>query len=267
MRVLLATIGSRGEVQPVVALALRLRALGHDARVSVSPDFSDWAGEMGVPVVPLGPRMRAGESWDLSSPEGKRRAAEEAVAAQFDTLREAARGCDVLVGCGAVMVAARSVAQLLGIGHVHAHFCPATLPSPRHAPAPWPGWPQDEAGDHRDAWAADARRWEDTWGAALNAHRVDAGLAPVEDVRGHVLTDRPWLAADPVLGPWPEPDDPGVFQTAPGSCRAAGRSPPQSSPSWTLVGLPSTSDWAACPLPAATSGRWCSRLRGRPGAA
>ncbi|MGW0893904.1 glycosyltransferase [Saccharopolyspora sp. NPDC002578] len=213
MRVLLATIGSRGEVQPVVALALRLRALGHDARVSVPPDFRDRIEDLGMPVVDLGPRMRAAESWDLSSPDGKRRAAQEAVAAQFGTLREAARDCEVLVGCGAVMVAARSVAQLLGIGHVHAQFCPATLPSPHHAPAPWPGWPQDAAGDHRDAWAADAQRWEDTWGAALNAHRVDAGLAPVEDVRDHVLTDQPWLAADPVLGPWPEPGDPGVVQT------------------------------------------------------
>jgi vancomycin aglycone glucosyltransferase len=30
------------------------------------------------------------------------------------------------------------------------------------------------------------------------------GLAPVSDVRGHMFTDRPWLAADPVLAPWPD---------------------------------------------------------------
>lgn len=202
MRALLSTIGSRGEVQPVVALASRLRDLGQGVRVCAPPDFCDWIEGLGIPAVPVGPSMRR-SGWDLSSPEGRRRAAEDTVAAQFAALPEAARGCDVLVACGALQIAARSVAELLGIGYVHAHFCPATLPSPHHPPAPWPGWPQDATGDNRQLWAADARRWNDTWGAALNDHRARAGLAPVDDVRGHVLTDRPWLAADPVLGPWP----------------------------------------------------------------
>ncbi|MEV0087192.1 glycosyltransferase [Saccharopolyspora sp. NPDC050642] len=133
--------------------------------------------------------------------------------AQFATLPDAARGCDVVVGCGAVQVAVRSVAELLEIGYVHAEFCPAALPSPHHEPAPWPGWPQDETGGNRELWMVDAQRWNDAWGAALNAHRAAAGLAPVEDVRSHVLTDRAWLAADPALAPWPQPDDPEVIQT------------------------------------------------------
>jgi UDP:flavonoid glycosyltransferase YjiC (YdhE family) len=32
-------------------------------------------------------------------------------------------------------------------------------------------------------------------------------------VRSHIFTDRPWLAADPTLGPWPDPADQAVFQT------------------------------------------------------
>jgi vancomycin aglycone glucosyltransferase len=38
------------------------------------------------------------------------------------------------------------------------------------------------------------------------------GLAPVSDVRSHIFSDRPWLAADPTLAPWPDPADPAVFQ-------------------------------------------------------
>jgi vancomycin aglycone glucosyltransferase len=38
MRVLLATYGSRGDVEPIVALAVRLRALGADVRVCVPPE-------------------------------------------------------------------------------------------------------------------------------------------------------------------------------------------------------------------------------------
>ncbi|MER7082776.1 glycosyltransferase, partial [Saccharopolyspora kobensis] len=66
---------------------------------------------------------------------------------------------------------------------------------------------------NRERWRRDEQLWNDVWGPALNAHRAAAGLAPVTEVRNHVLTDRPWLAADPRLGPWPVPDDPGVFQT------------------------------------------------------
>ena len=39
------------------------------------------------------------------------------------------------------------------------------------------------------------------------------GLAPVSDVQRYIFTDRPWLAADPTLAPWPDPADPTVFQT------------------------------------------------------
>jgi vancomycin aglycone glucosyltransferase len=35
----------------------------------------------------------------------------------------------------------------------------------------------------------------------------------VGNVRAHVLGDHPWLAADPVLAPWPEPADLDVVQT------------------------------------------------------
>jgi vancomycin aglycone glucosyltransferase len=49
MRVLLSTIGSRGDVQPLVALASRLRALGQEIRVCVPPDFRDWIESLGIP--------------------------------------------------------------------------------------------------------------------------------------------------------------------------------------------------------------------------
>src|SRR5262249_55699041 len=56
MRVLLSTIGTRGEVQPLVALASRLRALGHEVRVcTTGPD----AGRRARPG-PGGPRRGPG---------------------------------------------------------------------------------------------------------------------------------------------------------------------------------------------------------------
>ena len=58
MRVLLSTIGSRGDVQPLVALALQLRELGQEVRICAPPDFREWIGTLGIPFVPVGPEVR-----------------------------------------------------------------------------------------------------------------------------------------------------------------------------------------------------------------
>jgi vancomycin aglycone glucosyltransferase len=217
MRVLLSTIGSRGDVQPLVALAVQLRELGQEVRVCAPPDFRDLIEGLGISFVPLGPELR---STAKGSPAQARPSAEQirqmmegTVATQFETIPAAAQGCDVIVAGNALNIAARSVAEQMGIGYVFAAYCPITLPSPHHAPPKVLAWtPKDATADNRTLWAEDAQRWNERWGPALNSHRASAGLAPVTDVRSHVLTDKPWLAADPTLAPWPEPADPDVFQ-------------------------------------------------------
>ena len=54
MRILLSTYGSRGDVEPVVALGTRLQALGAEVRVSVPGDeeFAALCARAGVPLVP-----------------------------------------------------------------------------------------------------------------------------------------------------------------------------------------------------------------------
>jgi vancomycin aglycone glucosyltransferase len=79
-------------------------------------------------------------------------------------------------------------------------------PVPGQTPAP-------ATADIRELWARDAERFNDTFGTALNSQRASAGLAPVSDARSHIFTDRPWLAADPTLAPWPDPKDQAVSQT------------------------------------------------------
>ncbi|WP_066943536.1 glycosyltransferase [Microtetraspora fusca] len=61
MRVLLSTYGSRGDVEPLVALAVRLRELGAEVRVCAPPDedFAQRLAGVGVPMVPVGRSARA----------------------------------------------------------------------------------------------------------------------------------------------------------------------------------------------------------------
>jgi vancomycin aglycone glucosyltransferase len=224
MRVLLSTIGSRGDVQPLVALALQLRALGQEVRLCVPPDFQAWIEGLGIPVTPIGPEVRqfaasrqaATQPPSPPTPEQRQQMAQATVATQFETVAAAARGCDIIVAATALQIAARSVAEKMGIPYVFAAYSPTVLPSPHHPPPPLPPLPGQApppTGDNRGLWERDAARFNDLFGAALNAHRASLGLAPISDVRGHMFTDRPWLAADPALGPWPDPADEGVFQT------------------------------------------------------
>jgi vancomycin aglycone glucosyltransferase len=223
MRVLLSTIGSRGDVQPLVALALQLRELGHEARLCAPPDFRLWIEALGFPFVPLGPELHytarpasPGASTPAlpPTPDQVRRMMAGTVAVQFETVPLAARGCDVIVAGNALNIAARSVAEHMGIRYVFAAYCPITLPSSHHAPPKVMAWkPEHPDADNLALWAEDALRWTESWGPALNSQRASLGLALVADVRTYILTGHPWLAADPVLAPWPDPADSDVFQT------------------------------------------------------
>ena len=223
MRLLFSTIGSRGDVQPLVGLANELRALDQEVHLCVPPDFREWIEALGFTVTPIGPELRsltARPATTNPAPltlEQRRQMAEASVATQFDTVASAARGADVIVAATALQIAARSVAEKRGIPYVFAAYCPAVLPSPHHAPPPLPALPGQPPApaitDNRELWAKDAERFNALFGPSLNAQRTKLGMAVVDDVRSHVLGDRPWLAADPTLAPWPDPADETVFQT------------------------------------------------------
>jgi len=211
MRVLLSTIGSRGDVQPMVALATQLRALGQDVHLCVPPDFREWIEGLGMSVTSIGPELRStGKSNPMAArptPEQIRQMIEGTVVTQFETVAAAAQGCDVIVAATALQIAARSVSEKRGIPYVFAAYCPAVLPSPHHAPPILPmrgDTPAPALESYDELWARDRQRWNDGWAAPLNRHREALGLDPVTDVLGHILGERPWLASDPTLGPWPE---------------------------------------------------------------
>jgi vancomycin aglycone glucosyltransferase len=217
MRVLLSTYGGRGDVEPLVGLAVRLRALGAEVRVCAPPDWAERLARYGVPLVPIGPPVYALVHGPTppSMADVPRRIA-ELIAEQFEKLPAVAEGCDAVVATGLfpVTASARSVAEKLGIRYVFAAYCPIFLPSPHHRPQPIPGHPvPPDVTDPKVLDALSIENYNALYGGPLNTHRAAIGLPPVDNVRDHVITGQPWLAADPVLGPWQEPADLDVVQT------------------------------------------------------
>jgi vancomycin aglycone glucosyltransferase len=217
MRVLLSTYGSRGDVEPLAGLAARLRDLGAEVRVCAPPDevFAQRLADAGVPLVPVG-RSAQELTAEAPPPSSLPERAAELIAGQFETVTAAAEGCDVLVATGVMPAAAgaRSVAEKLGIRSVSVTFQQLTLPSPHRPPLAYAGrsFPPEVTGNAA-LWDLDAQSINELFGDALNTGRASFGLPPVEDVRGYVVGDRPWLATDPVLDPWNGAPDLDVVQT------------------------------------------------------
>lgn len=210
-------------MQPLVALALHLTSRRHDVRLCVPPDFKEWIEGFGIPVTPVGPAVKGTDAPRPASapqgpptPEQLRQIIDGTVAAQFDAVTAAAAGCDVIVAATALQIAARSVAERMGIRYVFAAYCPIVLPSPHHAPPPLPPAPGETplapGASNADLWVQNATRTNATWRDSLNAQRASLGMPAVEDVRGYMFTERPWLAADATVAPWPGPGD-RAFQT------------------------------------------------------
>lgn len=219
MRVLLSTYGSRGDVEPLVGLAVRLRELGAEVQVCAPPDegFAERLAAIGVSVVGVGQSARA---LMTAAPPPSRanlpHRAAELIASQFKVIPSVAEECDVLVATGAMpaIAGARSVAEKLGIGYVSVIFQQLTLPSPQRPPLAYPGRPfPPEVTDNRALWELDGQSINALFGEALNTSRASIGLPPVDNVRDYAFGDRPWLATDPVLDPWLETPDLDVVQT------------------------------------------------------
>jgi vancomycin aglycone glucosyltransferase len=216
LRFLLTTVGSRGDVEPLVALAVALRGLGAEATVCAPPDedFAELLARVGLPLVPMGPTIRSVVAGPRPpTAQDAFRLAPELVAARFDTLGPAAEGCDALLATGLMPAGARDVAEHAGIPYVYACFHVFGLPSRHFVPGARPGTPSPEGADNRTLWEQDAQRVNALYGGALNSHRAALGMPPVDNVRDHVFTDRPWLAADPALCPSQGMTDLDLVQT------------------------------------------------------
>src|SRR5437762_3342946 len=203
MKVLLAPHGTRGDVQPLLALARGLRERGHEPSFLVPDDCVRWIRDSGFPCEPNG--------IDVAGTFGSRGAAvasgrwpwrqfvDVVVPALFESFGRVDSHVDAIVGSGA-QVAAASVAEQWGLTDGNGVFCPCAVPNDASPP------PMVKT----QALPRFLNRFLWEWGMPLaglalrrsvNGGRARLGLAPLFNPLSHLTRHATLLAADPDLAP------------------------------------------------------------------
>jgi vancomycin aglycone glucosyltransferase len=205
MRILLAPHGTRGDVQPIVALAVGLRARGHVVSLTVPANFVSWLRGYGFDTVSDGVDVEAllrSAGAGLQSLSWQMRYLSHMTPLLFEPVARASEGCDLIVGAG-LQFAAASVAQWRGVPYAHAVFCPCAMPSSA-APPPnvhrqtLPRW------INRLLWKAGGPIADLALRGHINRGRATLGLEAIDSPISQILEGRTILAADRDLGPLPD---------------------------------------------------------------
>lgn len=216
MKIVLTTFGSRGDVQPMLALALGLQAAGHGVRLAGPPEKADWARQLGCRYVPLGADVTAcvdtmGAVYSLPDVIKFMFLVREGIKAQFRLLPGIVAGADLVVGASLVF-ALSSLAEAMGIAYRYIAFTPQLLPSSRH---PFPAL----RGQGYPRWLNRMSWWMAKWMdkanlcRLINRYRLRLNLKAVDDAWRHILGPKVIVATDPAISGLPPDATAAAIQT------------------------------------------------------
>lgn len=202
MRLLLAPHGTRGDVQPMLALAIALRDRGHVATFVVPSNFLAWIRARGFEAESNGIDVEAvlqTAGADLQSMRWQMRHLTELTARLFESVARASAGADVIVGAG-IQMAAASVAEWRGVPCASVVFCPCAVPGSDWPPPTvrvqtLPRW------INRLLWQLGGPIADLALRGAINRGRTTLSLAPIGNSLAHLAGSCMMVAADRELAP------------------------------------------------------------------
>jgi vancomycin aglycone glucosyltransferase len=208
MRILLASHGTRGDVQPVVALGVALKARGHRVRLVAPANFVTWIRSFGLDAqsdgIDVEALLRASGS-GLQSFNWQLRYLTSNTPRFFEPVALASEGCELIIGAG-LQFAAASVAQWRDVPYAHVVFCPCATPNSATPPPnvrtqTLPRW------INQLMWRAGGPLADLALRGPINRGRTTLGLDAQNDPISRLLLGRTILAADRDLAP-PSADAP-----------------------------------------------------------
>lgn len=208
VRVVLAPVGSRGDVQPMLALALELQRAGHDPVICTGPNFREWVEQHGVEFAVCGNdlrellRDRAGDiTGPLRSLDVLRHMFHSELELQLEVLTKVGADADLIVGAGAQLAGA-TASEYCKIPYRYVAYTPQAVPGSDYAsPLVRPQWLPRRVRrlSHRGA----ALAFRVGLGPAVNDARRRLGLPSQRDINLTFRSPMMIVASDEALAPLP----------------------------------------------------------------
>jgi UDP:flavonoid glycosyltransferase YjiC (YdhE family) len=196
-RILLAPLGSHGDVHPFIGLGLALRSRGHDVRFITSAHFKSLIESLGFPFSPVGTDddyHALVNNPDLWHPSRSMKAifgnggiASRHLRDGYARIQEQHLPGETILAAGLLAFWARSAAEKLNIPLASVHLQPSVMWSAASTPEFatlrfrewWPHWFRNSLFWYGDRFVADP-----LIGPELNAFRAEIGLPPVKRIVG-----------------------------------------------------------------------------------
>jgi vancomycin aglycone glucosyltransferase len=201
MRITVVTCGSRGDVQPMLALAVGCGAAGHEVTVCSSADNGDWARSLGCAFEAVGEPLRDNPALGGWGVRPFNRFVRRQLSLQVRDLPRIIAGSDMVVASGLAW-GVRPVAEHLGVPYRYVSFTPVGLLGTTRDPVRM-----------RLLRAVADRSADLFYGRALNRGRSRLGLPPTRHVMAQLMGPATIAATDPALTVLPRGARPRVVQT------------------------------------------------------
>ncbi len=215
-KIVIATCGTRGDIQPLIALARALTGRGHRALIAAPPEHGAWVEDCGCAFHALGSDFtemlrRYPQVHTLKPMMGFLGFLRREIRKQLFQLPGIIDGADLVLGAS-LCLGLHSAAEFKGIPYGFVAMTPQILPSAHH---PFialkfqnlPPWL------NRLSWEIARQLDRMNLTAVINAERRRLKLAPVKDTLRHVIGDHVMVASDAVIAGVPPDVESDYIQT------------------------------------------------------
>ncbi len=216
MKIVLATCGSRGDVQPMIATSLALKAAGHDVLLIGPPEKAMWARQLRCPYMEFGQDVTAflnqvENSNSLRSNLEFNSFVRREIDVQFKVLPRIIKNADLAIG-SSLMGGLSSISEAMKIKYQYIVFTPQLIPSNFHPfiavkTQTLPKW------CNKLSWGIAKLLDKFNLTFLINQNRKRMHLEPLSNAWDHIIGDNTIVACDSQVAKVPLDVKPEFIQT------------------------------------------------------
>jgi vancomycin aglycone glucosyltransferase len=193
MKIACVIFGTRGDVQPMVALAVGLKKKGHEVVICAPPENEELVTRNNCPFVAFGPeikkairekpeKQKGGVAVKISPSQGKKY-----ILDQINQLPDKIKGVDLVLAAGIVM-GVQTAADILKVPYRLVAFYPIIL-----------GTTRDDPFKSRMMFGFGRKMMNLMMKGYINKERAKFGLPPIKDIWDHWMGENVIIACDKEL--------------------------------------------------------------------